>query len=85
MKLFIGTKVVNAKPMSRLEYNILRGWQLPADEEGADGGYLVEYTEGGASNHKDFAGYISWSPKAVFEGSYYAVQNLTFGFALEAW
>ena len=29
--------------MTRLEYNQFRGWELPADENGADEGYLVEY------------------------------------------
>ena len=38
MKAFIGTKVINAKPMTRLEYNQFRGWELPADENGADEG-----------------------------------------------
>ena len=56
--------------MNRLEYNIFREWTLPKDEDGSDAGYLVEYTNGSKPNHKDFAGYISWSPKEVFEGTY---------------
>lgn len=63
-------KQVLARPMNRGDYNTLRGWQLPADENGADEGYLVEYTDGGQSNHPDFKGYISWSPKDVFERGY---------------
>lgn len=70
MEKFIGTKVVNAKPMTRQEYNDIRGWTLPLDENGADEGYLVEYVDGGQTNHPNFAGYISWSPKAVFEKAY---------------
>ncbi|MGO1272304.1 MAG: hypothetical protein ACTMK5_11030, partial [Pseudomonas helleri] len=64
---FIGTKVVLALAMTRLAYNVYRGWELPADENGDDDGYLVEYTDGGAPNHPDHAGYISWSPKAQFD------------------
>lgn len=70
MKQYIGTKRVNATPMTRKAYNDLRGWEVPADEDGADEGYLVEYTDGGKANHPDFAGYISWSPKGVFERAY---------------
>lgn len=72
MEKFIGTKVVNAKPLTRQEYNDLRNWTLPEDENGADEGYLVEYVDGGQANHPEFSGYISWSPKAVFENAYQA-------------
>ena len=27
---------VKIEPMTRLDYNILRGWTLPADENGSD-------------------------------------------------
>lgn len=67
MKQFVGTKIINAIAMTRLAYNELRGWELPEDENGDDEGYLVEYLDGGQANHPDYAGYISWSPKAVFE------------------
>lgn len=70
MKLYTGTKQVHAKPMNRQDYNTLRGWDVPADENPADEGYLVEYVDGGKSNHPDFQGYISWSPKDVFERAY---------------
>lgn len=30
----------------------------------------MKYIDGGQSNHPDFEGYISWSPKAVFEKAY---------------
>ena len=84
MKHYIGTKQVSAKPMSRADYNTLRGWELPADENGDDNGYLVEYHDGGQTNHPDFKGYISWSPKDVFDRSYREATGLTFGLALEA-
>ena len=84
MKTHIGTKIVNGTPMTRLEYNNFRGWQLPADENGADEGYLVEYLDGGKPNTKDFAGYVSWSPKEQFEGAYRETSGLPFGLAVEA-
>jgi hypothetical protein len=84
MKRFIGTKLINATPMTRLDYNILRGWTLPEDENGDDNGFLVEYVDGGKANTKDYAGYISWSPEDVFKSSYRLVTGLSFGGALEA-
>ena len=47
---YIGTKIVLLTAMSRLQYNEYRGWPLPADEDGSDEGYLVEYTDGGKPN-----------------------------------
>lgn len=72
MNTYIGTKVINAKPMSRQEYNDFRGWELPSDEDGSDEGYLVEYVDGGKANTDSFDGYVSWSPKDVFERTYKA-------------
>lgn len=84
MKSYIGTKLINAKPMTRQEYNDFRGWLLPSDENGADEGYLVEYIDGGKPNTEEFAGYVSWSPKEQFEGAYRETSGLNFGLALEA-
>lgn len=84
MKHYIGTKAVKARPMTRGEYNAYRGWTLPANENGADEGYLVEYTDGGKPNHPDHEGYISWSPKEQFEKAYRPTGGLNFGLALEA-
>jgi len=84
MQQYIGTKIIKAKPMTRQAYNDLRGWALPADENGADDGYLVEYTDGGKANHDDFDGYISWSPKEQFDNAYQATDGLTFGLAADA-
>ena len=80
----IGVKLINAIPMSRAEYNDLRGWVLPSDENGEDAGYLVEYLDGGKANHPNFVGYISWSPADVFEKAYRKTNGLTFGLAIEA-
>ena len=67
---YVGAKCIHAVPMKRLDYIRLRGWEVPADENPEDAGYLVEYTDGGAPNVAGFAGYISWSPTAVFEAAY---------------
>lgn len=67
---YIGTKIIKAKPLNRTAYNKYRGWELPGDENGADEGYLVEYSDGGQANHPDHAGYVSWSPKEQFDKAY---------------
>lgn len=82
--MYLGTKLVRATPMDRLSYNNYRGWTLPADEDGTDEGYLVEYTDGGKPNHPHHEGYISWSPKDVFDHSYEPLikNGVTFSVAL---
>ena len=80
MKKYIGTKIVMATPMSRGSYNT----ELPADENGDDEGYLVEYMDGGKPNHTDHKGYISWSPKEQFDNAYREIGGMTFGQAIEA-
>lgn len=82
--LFIGTKLILAEPMNRLDYNKYRGWELPEDEDGNDEGFLVEYMDGGKPNHLDHEGYISWSPTDVFINAYKASGELSFGMAIEA-
>ncbi|RHJ76384.1 hypothetical protein [Parabacteroides sp. AM08-6] len=74
-KKYIGTKEINAIPMNRQEYNDFRGWELPADENGSDEGYLVEYVDGGKANTPQYAGYVSWSPKDVFERAYKSIET----------
>lgn len=74
MKRYIGTKIIMAKPMTRGDYNIYRGWKIPENENPADEGYLVKYPDG----------YESWSPKEVFEDAYREGENMTFGLAIEA-
>ena len=80
---YIGTKQVVATEMTRAQYNRYRGWELPANEDGNDEGYLVEYLDGGEANHPDHKGYISWSPKDVFQRAYQSNGAMTFGHALE--
>ena len=60
MKQYIGIKVVAARPMTRGDYNIFRGWQIPADEDPADEGYVMKYENG----------HMQWLPKDMFESDY---------------
>jgi hypothetical protein len=84
MERYIGTKLINAKPMTRAEYNAFRGWTVPADENPEDAGYLVEYLDGGKGNTDHYAGYVSWSPAEVFDRAYRKCNGMTFGQAIEA-
>jgi hypothetical protein len=67
---YIGTKVIYAKPCTRYEYLELRQWKLPDNEDGNDEGYLLEYTDKAENVLAPFTGYVSWSPKDVFERAY---------------
>lgn len=82
MTRYVGTKLLLATAMTREVYNAYRGWDLPEDENGAEAGYLVEYLDGGESNHPDHDGYISWTPSEVFHRAYRPVHQMTFGDAL---
>lgn len=72
--LYRGTKEMRATPMTKAEYCLLRGWPIPADEDPAEEGYVVQYEDGGAPQEemaaKGFTGYVSWSPADVFERAY---------------
>ncbi len=65
MQKYIGVKRIEARAMTRGDYNTYRGWQIPADENPADEGYLVKYRDG----------YESWSPKEIFEEAYAVEDN----------
>jgi len=56
MKKYLGV----AEPMSLGEYNKFKGWTIPKNEDPETEGYKVKYSDG----------YISWSPREVFEKSY---------------
>ncbi len=79
-----GFKEVTFRPMTRGEYNKYRGWEIPENENPNDDGYLVEYLDSPNKVHENHKGYISWSPKDVFDRAYKTSGNLTFGAALEA-
>ena len=69
---YIGTKELQAIPMTRGEYNTIRGWDMPADEDPDDGGYVVRYQDG----------YVSWSPEYQFDSSYRYTNHMNFGQAM---
>jgi hypothetical protein len=60
MNIYIGTKMIEAEPMTRGEYNIFKGWTIPENENPNDEGYKVKYS----------GNYISWCPKQTFESAY---------------
>lgn len=74
MKKYIGVKKIEAKPMTRGEYNKYRGWDLPQNENPDDDGYLVKYSDN----------YESWSPKGIFDEAYRPCDHMSFGLAIEA-
>ena len=69
---YVGLKEIQAVEMTRGDYNKLRGWNIPAEENSADKGFVVRYPDG----------YISWSPKAQFEEAYQDTKNLSFSAAV---
>jgi hypothetical protein len=81
---YIGTKMIRAQPMTHAAYNEFRGWTLPENETDKGDGYLVEYLDGGKPNVSTHAGYVSWSPKDVFDAAYRSCQGMPFGLAIEA-
>ena len=82
MEKYIGTKMVKAEPAFRVSGENFRNeihpksWSIPVDREGQtwEDGYKVEYPDG----------YVSWSPKEVFEEAYRPVDGMNFGLAIEA-
>lgn len=65
MKKYIGSKLIEAEPMTRGAYNEYRGWTIPKDENPEDEGYVVKYSDD----------YVSWSPKEIFDKAYLEVDD----------
>jgi hypothetical protein len=61
-------QLVKEQAMTRLEYNKLRGWDLPSNENGDDTGYMIADIEG-ADNCTELGlkGYISWMTSEEFD------------------
>lgn len=71
MKQYTGTKTVKAMPMTMTKAQKVLGREIkPATVE--EDGYLVEYKDG----------YMSWSPKSVFEEAYHEANSVNFGRAV---
>lgn len=72
MKQFIGTKKIKAVETTKKEYCDYRGWNVLEGENPDEEIFLVEYEADPLSkpNHENHKGYISMSPKHVFEEAY---------------
>lgn len=76
MEMYIGTKIIDAEPMTRGEYAKFSGRNSILAEKGEsenDKGYRVTYKDG----------YVSWSPEKVFNEAYKKSGEMNFGHALE--
>jgi hypothetical protein len=72
MTKYLGVKIISAEPMTATEFNQqVRPLVYSGDSQD---GYKVVYEDG----------YVSWSPKDVFEKAYRPITGLTFGLAIEA-
>ena len=60
MKNYIGVKIVKAEPMTKSEYD--KRWPSLSRlvDRNSEDGYIIRYPDG----------YVSWSPKDVFEKAY---------------
>ena len=80
MKQYIGTKIIEAEPAYRCTDGrgnaviTTRPEKAFPNYPSVEDGYRVRYPDG----------YVSWSPKAVFEEAYRPTDNLNFGLAIEA-
>lgn len=74
---YIGTKKIKAVLTTKREYYDYRGWNVPEDEDPNEEVYLVEYEVDPKSkpNHDSHRGYISMSPKHVFEKAYNLIED----------
>lgn len=72
---YIGTKLINARPMTLGSYKAMR-CEAREMVDHHKPGYLVVYTDRveNLPNTNGFSGYISWSPKEVFERAYRVVR-----------
>jgi len=71
-KSYVGLKEISAVPMTRGNYCKFKGWNIPAEENSKDKGYIVKYPDG----------YISWSPTEQFELAYQESGNMSFSAAV---
>ena len=69
MNKYLGVKMIEAELMTAFDFTQETGRFMPGED-----GYKVVYPDG----------YVSWSPKEIFEEAYRRIGNLTFGLAVEA-
>ena len=73
MENYIGVKLIKAEPMTQGDFQFEKTGEKYPEEWPNALGYKVVYPDG----------YVSWSPKDVFEEAYRLLDNLTFGLAVE--
>lgn len=75
MKRYIGTKIIEAEPAYKVDGKTVQptDWPVPEGSK-AEEGYAVRYPDG----------YMSWTPKEVFEEAYRQTDAMPFGLAIEA-
>ena len=74
MQKYIGTKMIQAEPAYRSGGTIYPKTGYYPRALDLEDGYKVLYPDG----------YVSWSPKDVFEEAYRPTDNMNFGLAIEA-
>lgn len=74
MKQYIGTKIVNAEPVYKLQGIMYSEGEIVPHTKDVKYGYKVVCPDG----------YVSWCPKEVFEEAYRPTDGMPFGLAIEA-
>ena len=74
MDKYLGVKLIEAEPMTEGQFHIFKDGMMPSPDSDGVPGYKVVYPDG----------YVSWSPKGVFEEAYRRIDDLTYGLAIEA-
>lgn len=74
MEQYIGTKIVHAEPVYKLQGIMYSEGEIVPRTKDVKYGYKVVYPDG----------YVSWCPKEVFEEAYRPADGMPFGLAIEA-
>lgn len=82
METYVGVTLAECKAMTRGEYNQLRGWTLPENENPDDTGMLLDILSGKSNNIEGYKGYVTWLPTAEFDKTYSQATGLDFGRAV---
>ena len=74
MEQYIGTKIVHAEPVVKLQGIMYSEGEIVPRTKDAKYSYKVQYPDG----------YVSWCPKEAFEEAYRPADGMPFGLAIEA-
>lgn len=84
MARFVNISNLSAYKMTRGEYNALRGWELPAGEDGLDAGFLVVNHTASERNVDGYDGYVNWLPSKIFRQTHQQICGyVSFGEAID--